>query len=207
MVTDIHARRFLTPFIGQERTVSEVAAELQVHMSSVLYRVRQFIRLGLVGEPRLEPRKGKPIKYYRSVADGFFVPFRATPLEAQEALSPHTFSEFQRALNESVGQAWLEAAGEPQPLGVHIYRDDNGRLNYNIVPDPEADRPTRFFDQLLEPNGPAVWDTWGHLRLLPQDAKTLQLEIASLLGRYRPKVVHESGSEYIVRLAMAPLKH
>jgi len=51
-----------------------------------------------------------------------------------------------------------------------------------------------------------VWDTWGHLKLLPQDAKTLQLEIASLLGRYRSKVVHEGRNEYIVRLAMAPLK-
>lgn len=206
MVTDVHARRFLELFIGQERTVSEVAAELQVHMSSVLYRVQQFIRLGLVGEPRLETRKGKPLKYYRSVADGFFVPFRATPLEAQEALSPHTFSGFQRALNESVGQAWLEAAGEPQPLGVHIYRDDHDRLNYNIVPDPDANQPTRFFEQLLEPDGPAVWDTWGSLKLSRQDAKALQLEIASLLGRYRPKVVHEGGNEYIVRLAMAPLK-
>lgn len=77
VVTDVQARRFLEPFIGQERTVSEVAAELNVHMSTVLYRVRQFIRLGLVREPRLEPRKGRPIKYYRSVADGFFVPFRA----------------------------------------------------------------------------------------------------------------------------------
>ena len=60
--------------------------------------------------------------------------------------------------------------------------------------------------RLLEPDGPAVWDTWGHLKLLPQDAKTLQLEIASLLGRYRSKVVHEGRNEYIVRLAMAPLK-
>jgi hypothetical protein len=206
MVTDVQARRFLEPFIGQERTVSEVAAELHVHMSSVLYRVRQFGRLGLVAEPRLETRKGRPIKHYRSVADGFFVPFRATPLEAQEALSPHTFSELQRALNESVGQAWLKAAGEPQPLGVHIYRDGNGRLNHNIVPDPDADLPTRFFDQLVEPDGPAVWDTWGSLKLLPHDAKALQLEIASLLGRYRPEVVPEGGDEYIVRLAMAPLK-
>ena len=206
MVTDVQARCFLAPFIGQERTVSEVAAELHVHMSSVLYRVRQFIHLGLIGEPRFEPRKGRPIKYYRSVADGFFVPFRATPLEAQEALSPYTFSEGQRTLNESIGQAWLEAAGEQQMLGIHVYRDDHGQLNQNIVPDPDTDQPTRFFEQLLEPNGPAVWDTWGSLKLSRQDAKALQLEIASLLGRYRTKVMDEGRDEYVVRLAMAPLK-
>lgn len=205
VVSDPRARRFLEPFIGQERTVSEVAAKLGVNMSSVLYRVRQFIRLGLLREVRTEPRKGRAVRYYRSVADGFFVPFQATLLVTQQALSPHTFGEFQRALNESVGQAWLAAAGEQQMLGVHLYRNESGTLNQNIVPDPDLDQPTRFFDQLFEPDAPAVWDTWGNLRLAHEDAKALQREVASLLGRYRTKVKEAGGDEYIVRLAMAPL--
>jgi hypothetical protein len=100
----------------------------------------------------------------------------------------------------------LEAAGEQQMLGIHVYRDDHGQLNQHIVPDPDADQPTRFFEQLLEPGGPAVWDTWGFLKLSHQDAKALQLEIASLLGRYRTTVMDEGKDEYIVRLAMAPRK-
>jgi len=205
VITDPRARRFLEPFVGQERTVSEVAAELEVDMSSVLYRVRQLIRLGLLREARVAPRKGRPVKYYRSVADGFFVPFRATPLASQEVLSPHTFSELQRTLNESVGRAWLAAAGEQQMMGIHVFRSERGALNQNIVPDPDDDQPNRFFNQLLGPDAPAVWDTWGSLRLSKEDAKALQVEVASLLGRYRPKVITAGGDEYIVRLAMAPL--
>lgn len=208
VVADLQARRFLEPFIGQERTVKDVAAALEVNMSSVLYRVRQFIRLGLLREVRAEPRKGRPIRHYRSVADGFFVPFAATPLATQEALSPHTFGAFQSVLNESVGQAWLAATGEQQALGIHLFRGGDGKLNQDIVPNPDPDEPSHFFRQLLGPDAPAVWDTWGSLRLAYEDAKALQQEIASLLGRYRDKVMETGGDAYgdtyIVRLAMAP---
>ena len=204
VITDPQARRFLEPFVAQEQTVSAVAAELGVHMSSVLYRVRQFVRLGLLQETRAEPRKGRPVRYYRSVADGFYAPFAATPLVTQETLSPHTFGAFQQRLNESVGQAWLAAAGEQQTLGVHLFRNESGTLGQNVVPDPDLEQPTRFFGQLLEPDAPAVWDTWGNLELSKEDAKALQREIASLLGRYYPKVKETGGDTYIVRLAMAP---
>ena len=62
IVTDPAARRFLLPFIGQERSISKVAAELEVDTSSMLYRVRQFVRLGLIEEVRVEPRQGRPIR-------------------------------------------------------------------------------------------------------------------------------------------------
>lgn len=205
IVTDPAARRFLLPFIGRDRTVSNVAAELEVDTSSMLYRVRQFIRLGLIKEVRVEPRQGRPIRYYRSVADGFFVPFQVTSLTTQASLSPYAFSQLQRRLNESIGQAWLAACGEHQTLGIHVFRNAEGNITHNIVPDPEDDQPNRFFDQLLEPGAPAVWDTWGNLKLEHEDAKALQMEIATILKRYWPKE-KEEGQEYILRLAIAPTK-
>lgn len=205
VLTDPKARRFLLPFIGRERTVSQVAAELKVDVSSVLYRVRQFVRLGLVEEVRAEPRRGRPIRHYRSVTDGFFVPFRLTSLTTQVSLSPHTFSQFQKRLNESIGQAWLAATDERQPLGIHVFLNAEGSITYNVVPDPEDEQPNRFFDQLLDPDAPAVWDTWGNIRLAREDAKALQMDIATILKRYRPKEKEEE-QEYILRLAMAPGK-
>ena len=205
IVTDPAARRFLLPFIGREGTVSKVATELGVDTSSMLYRVRQFVRLGLIEEVRVEPRRGRAIRHYRSVADGFFVPFQATSLTTQVSLSPHAFSQLQERLNESIGQAWLAACGEQQTLGMLVFRHVEGNITHNIVPDPEDDRPNRFFDQLLEPDAPAVWDTWGNLRLTQEDAKALQMDMATLLKRYWPKET-EGGQEYIVRLAIAPTK-
>ena len=204
IVTDPAARRFLLPFIGQERPVSKVATELEVDTSSMLYRVRQFVRLGLIEEVRVEPRQGRPIRYYCGVADGFFVPFQATSLTTQMSLSPHAFSQLQARLNESIGQAWLAACGEHH-LGMLVFRNAEGNITHNIVPDPEDDRPNRFFDQLLEPDAPAVWDTWGNLRLTQADAKALQIEIATILKQYRPKE-KEGEQEYLLRLAMAPTK-
>ena len=205
IVTDPAARRFLLPFIGRERTVGNVAAELEVDTSSMLYRVRQFVRLGLVEEVRLESRRGRPIRHYRSVADGFFAPFQATPLTTQTSLSPCAFSQLQKRLNESVGQASLAACADHKALGLHVFRNAEGDITHNIVPDPEDEWPNRFFDQLLEPGAPAVWDTWGNLRLTQEDAKALQMEIATLLKRYWPKE-NDEGKEYILRLAMAPTK-
>lgn len=205
VLAEPQARRFLEPFIGRERTVSEVAAEVGVAVSSMLYRVRRFMALGLLDVARIEPRKGRPVKHYRAVADGFFVPFQATPLESAEALSVHTFKPWQQLLDESVGKAWLAAIDERQNLGIHVFRDEGGRLQRDIVPDSEGDDPQHFFRALLEPDAPAVWDTWGTLRLNHDEAKVLQRELAAVLRRYRDCLGEGQGQEYVVRLAMAPV--
>jgi hypothetical protein len=46
IVADPKARRFLEPFLGQERSVGQIADELGVDVSSALYRVRQFCGWG-----------------------------------------------------------------------------------------------------------------------------------------------------------------
>jgi hypothetical protein len=207
VVLDPAARRYLAPFLGRERRVSDVARELGADMSAVLYRVRQFLRLGLLEVARVEPRRGRAVRYYRSVAKRFFVPFGATTLAAQEALSPQTFAELQQALNESIGAAWTEAAGDERPLGVHVFRGRDDAVLMDVVPDGDDEHPSDFFTSLLESDAPAVWDTWGSISLAPEDAKALQREIASLVGRYRRSGDGAPGErEYLLRLAMAPRK-
>lgn len=204
VVADPKARRYLEPFIGQERSVGELARELKVDMSSVLYRVRQFSRLGLIEQARLEPRRGRAIRYYRAVADGFYVPFTSTAHATTETLAPNTFGNLQVLLNKSIAAAWTEAAGEPRALGIHVYRGENGLPSQNITPPPDEDEPNRFFAKLLEPDGPAVWDTWGTRRLSGEDAKKLQRELAEVFRRYPPDD-NEGNRTYMIRLAMAPL--
>ena len=203
IVTDPKARRFLEPLIGQERSAGQLARELGVDPSSVLYRVKQFMGAGLVEMVRLEPRRGRAVRHYRAVADGFYIPFGATPHATTETLSPDAFENLQTSLNKSIAHAWTEAAGEPLALGVHLYRHADGGLYKNITPHPDADDPNRFFETLLEPSSEAVWDTWGIRRLSRAEAKKLQRELASVFKRYQPS--DEQDRAYIVRLAMAPL--
>jgi hypothetical protein len=40
------ARRVLAPFVGQERTVSQAAAELGISVNALLVRVRRFVDWG-----------------------------------------------------------------------------------------------------------------------------------------------------------------
>lgn len=204
IVADPKARRFLEPFLGQERSVGQVAEELEVDISSALYRVRQFLRLELIEQARLEPRRGRAIKHYRAVADGFYVPFSATSHATTETLSPDAFRNLHTLLNKSIAEAWTLAAGEPMALGIHIYRNENGKISRNITTPPDVDKPNHFFENLLELDGPAVWDTWGTRRLSREDAKKLQRELAEVFRCYPPDD-REGNRTYMIRLAIAPL--
>lgn len=196
--------RFFQPFLARERSVGEVADEIGASMSSVLYRVRQFLRLGLLEQTRLRPRRGRPIRYYRSVADGFFVPFQLTPVTTQESLAAHAFRQLRDQLDRSVGRAWVEAFGEHHGLGIHLFRRPQGRASLNIAPDPAQQAGARALDPLLEDDAPAVWDSWGTVRLRQEDAKALQREMAALIQRYREAPQGE-GRVHVVHLAIAPL--
>lgn len=154
---DPRSRRFIEPFIGRERTVKEVAAELDVTMSSALYRVRQLAALGLLEVTRSEPRHGRPIKHYRAVAEGFFVPFELTLAETFATFRQTVMANAQRLLDENLWQAWL-ATNDSGRWGVHIFRGTQGDLNVNLVPEHANTDSGTFFERLLEPHIPAVWD-------------------------------------------------
>ncbi|MBX3142595.1 MAG: helix-turn-helix transcriptional regulator [Trueperaceae bacterium] len=204
LIADPAAFRYLEPFIGRERSVSQVAAELGASISGVLYRVRQFERLGLVVRSRVEPRAGRPIVHYRSAADGYFVPFRATSVPNQEALAAHAFMRLREQLDASIGRAWVEGFGDGHPIGIQVYRSRQGRVARNIAPDPDQTEGEGPLDALLATSAPAVWDSWSTLNLGRDEAKALQRELAELMQRYRGSGGAGHG-RYMVRVAMAPL--
>lgn len=203
-LSDAASLRFLEPFLARERSVAQAAEEIGASMSSVLYRVRQFLRLGLLEQTRVRPRKGRAIRSYRTVADGFFVPFQHTAVSSQESLAAHAFRQSRERLDRSVGRAWTQAFGEQHSLGIQIFRRPEGRFSQNIAPDPMQPAGARALGPLLEPDSPAVWDSWGAIRLRQEDAKALQQELASLLQRYR-EAPPGKGQVHLVHLAIAPL--
>lgn len=74
IVADPTRSRFLHPFLGRERTVSEAAAELGCAADVMLYRVRRMLAASLLRITATRRRTGRPIKVYRSSHDGYFVP-------------------------------------------------------------------------------------------------------------------------------------
>lgn len=204
-VADPHASRFLEPFMGRERTASAVAAEVGVRVSSVLYRIKQLLGLGLLEVARTEPRRGRAVKHYRAAAESFFVPFELTDAETVGALGARSALEMKRLLEASLGAAH-EAVGQTfEGSGVRLRRDQEGRIDRTLTHEAISAEATSFPELVLNSRAPALWDQHSLLDLTVAEAKALQRELGEVFGRYyRPN--SPDRRPYIVRLALAPLK-
>jgi hypothetical protein len=202
-VTSPASSRFLTPFLGREQTVAAVAAELGVSIGAVTYRVRQMVDLGLLTCTHVQERSGRPIRHYRTVADELFAPLHLTPLDSIRELFSHSRSDIRDALNAGVEQASLHI-GRDQDWGTRLYRrHPAGNVNRDFVPASLA-TGSAFWDAVLDPKAPAVWDQFAALDLTHAQAKQFQQELAELVKRHAPGSPHRRSRRYLVHLALAP---
>jgi hypothetical protein len=186
--------RHLAPFLGRACSVTAAAEETGERSNTVLKRVRRFVGLGLVEVTRAVPRRGRPVKLYRTTGDVFFVPFEATAAESLEAALAERDGYWERLLRRNVVRSRMEALGN---WGTRVYRDSRGRLQVQTAVTPEANATT------LDPEAPAVLSAWRESVTLDfADAKALQREMFDLLMRYQQKA---GAQRYIVRLGLAPV--
>ena len=204
-VADPQASRFLEPFIGRERTASEVATELGVAVSSMLYRIRQLLDLQLLRVARVEARGGRPIKHYRAVADGFFVPFEATDAETLGVLGARSAAALRYSLEVSLGAGQEALAQAYEGWGVRVGRDAEDRLDRSLVQEARSRDGYSATELLLDKAAPAIWDQHLVLDLGEHEAKALQQELVSVYERYYRRDGN-NRRPYVIRLAMAPLK-
>lgn len=191
---DPRSLRHLEPFLGRAATVGEAAAALKEKPNTVLKRVQRLVDVGLLEVATHEPRRGRPVKRYRTTAEVFFVPFEASAAATPEEALAQRERGFERLLRRNVVRARSEALG---PWGTRIYRDARGHLQVQMAVRPDANVTT------LAPGGPAVLSAWrDHIQLDHEDAKTLQREMFELLLRYQRK----SGAQrYVLHLGLAPV--
>ncbi|MEJ2288110.1 MAG: ArsR family transcriptional regulator [Deinococcales bacterium] len=186
--------RQLAPFLGEARSVTEAAADSGDLPNTVLKRVERFLAAGLLQVAETVPRRGRPIKRYRTSADLFFVPFEVTAAESLEASLAERDAYWERLLRRNVVRARMEALGT---WGTRVYRDARGRLQVQTAVTPEANATT------LDAGAPAVLSSWRDSVMLDfEDAKALQREMFELLMRYEQK---RGAQRYIVRLGLAPV--
>jgi hypothetical protein len=189
-----HRAVFLYPFIGKERSASQVALEYRADLRAYLYQIGRMQRLGLLQHTRTEKRKGSPVKHYRASADAFFVPLSATKLEGLEAMVDAWSQSLQPVFLKSFIAA-LQATDHN--WGVRIARDALGRLEIAPATNPETGL------DLLAPEVPVILEGWfTDLHLDHADAKALQHDLLQLYFRYAGKV---GAQRYIIRMAIAPM--
>ena len=185
--------RYLSPFIGQARLVSSVARELEVPLTTLAYRVKKLLALGLLEVDRVEQRKGSPLTYYRAAADAFFVPFEATDAETLDALLARWEEPWASLFHRSYARALDETGGR---WGVQVWRDETGEVRVAPRPqlepawNPSAESAPALLDELVL-----------GLRLDNEDAKQLQRDLLHLLQRYSSR---QGAQPYFLRLVLTP---
>lgn len=195
-IVDPTVRRFLEPFIGRESTIKSAAEQLKVSPNSVLYRVNRLLGLNLLRVTRIEARRGRSIKHYRSVADAFLATFE----DFEDASIMELYARHESANLETFSSALFRfGCGiglKPPEIVFSLFRTDLGDIKAEI----DIARDGAPID-LSHPEMPAAAGSWSLLRLDHRDAKNLQHELKELLDRYEAK---RGTTQYMLRLGLTP---
>jgi hypothetical protein len=201
LLTDAQLRVFLLPFLGRVKSVSQVAAELGIKVNAMLYRVQQMLACGLLEPDHLEARGGRPIQYYRAVADVLFVPFTATVFETLEAQIKHgdqaQHQRFVRALAASRQQQMLEDG-----WGTLLSRDAGGNINVIRarlnVSDPNSSDVN--LNALSVPDDGLPMSVWSQIPLRPETARELAGRLQALLNEYLYQLAPEGEATHLLHV-------
>lgn len=189
---DSRQREALLPFLGRDIAVSQAAAEIQELPNTMLYRVRRWKRLGLLRESARVPHRKGFMQLYRSSADAYFIPFRATNAEDLRAFASGVYIPAFEAFLQAYVLQGQTLTGD---WGVRFARQDQ---HWQVI-------PTRSADYECEPtddDSPAALLDLYRLQLGETRAKDLQRELRRLLERYAAQQTPQ-GRTYQVIVGLA----
>lgn len=132
LLTEPKSKEFFKPFLAQERSVAQAAKALNCNLNTMLYRVKTLQTAKLIKVTRKEKRKGREIKYYRSVHDAYFVPFNLTPYATlEERLEVQGEPIFSTLIN-----AYARALKQSERFGNYLFLGPTGGvITTDLVPD------------------------------------------------------------------------
>ncbi len=206
LLSDAESFRYFKPFIARDRTVSQAAEEVGCNLDTMLYRVKTFLEAGLLRVDRLEPRAGRPIKHYRSLADAYLIPHSATPYaDVEERLRAQM-----RAGHDVLVRGTAKVLRDRSQEGRRVYRrQDTGEVwqesagdavhEFDFL-DPESLRT--HFETYQGPVAEAFRD---ELFLTNEEAKAFLLELYALWFRYQGRQ-GETRQPYYFSLGFVPLE-
>ena len=167
LLTEPASKEFFKPFLARERSAAEAAVVMQCSLNTVLYRIKTLLQVGLLEVVHERPRKGRPVKVYRSVHDAYFIPFRMTPYATlEERLEVQAEPIFAGLI-----RSYAAALKQDNRYGHHIFIGENGAVwTSDFLPElTSAGLPTLYTDV--------------YVRLRDEDARVLGEELKKLLGR------------------------
>jgi hypothetical protein len=206
LLSDPTNSRYFEPFVARECTASQAAQEVGCNLDTMLYRVRTFMQAGLLKVVRLEPRRGRPIKHYRSSADAYFVPFEVTPFEDVEARIRRQNKENEDIIAPKLAKIARQSGRE----GRHIYRDSRGEVwsssgvDATVLP-LNLDTVKEIRKNVYDRDRPISETMTGEFILTEAEARDLLFEFYNLWRRYKKLPKHESKKRYFYQFALVPI--
>lgn len=140
LLSDASAVRHLEPFMGRTLGVAEAARHAGVSTEGMMYRVKQFVRTGLLIQEGVQQRRGRPIRLY-AASGAIRVPFHLTPFDDLRAPL-----EYQgRAFDELRVQKPARSQRFIENRGWLLYRcDETGAVHSETGLNEPSARSTRI---------------------------------------------------------------
>ena len=202
LLSDPKSFGYFRPFLARTCTVSRAAEEVGCRLDTMLYRVRTFLKAGLLTVGRVEKRAGRPVKHYRSSHDAYFVPFSAKPFADIEEEVRRGLRSHEDAIVK--GLARTKRALDRQ--GHRVFRGSDGEIHWH-----SAGSEHFLIDYDALPGLPYASSFEGSLAELFTDELFLtDNEAKALLGRlyalWRENKHETSGARkpYLLRVALVP---
>ena len=207
ILTHLKQRRLLEPFIGEERTLRSVAEQTGTKLNLVHYYAKRFEAARLLRVTREQARRGRAIKFYRGVAEKFFVPYDALAQDTMEDQSVAYENPLRELMKKSITQSFGElqhAHGGPDIWGRFYERTPTGEFIVNSKPDPDIVAEFDLEHALLHATPFAFGESWGFTHLGPEEARAFMKELIELRQRF---LKSETGQQrYLFHLALAPVE-
>jgi DNA-binding transcriptional ArsR family regulator len=168
--------RLLMACVADERSLSDLQRLSGQTLPKLHYHVSRLLDSGLMRVSRQQARGGRPIRWFRAVAERFLVPQEFLDDLPGEALA----AELRNALQMSRGEVSLRYAADPQGNPIALLVRD------------EAARP------------PKSIELWRILKLSRGQRDALAGELAELFARYARAEAEPGGETFLIHAAFAP---
>lgn len=175
LLSNERSRHIVLALVEHERSQNDLSARLGLTPSLLHYHLGRLLSARLVTVSRVEPRRGRPIRYFRAAARSFFLPAEMTPHLPDGAL----IEELRRALQ--TGRTGTYS-------GILYAWDDGPRMR--VVSDRRS--------------GPPLGEMWHRLTLNDADARALIDELRGVFARFETRQ-NAAGARFLVLGAVAPV--
>lgn len=177
--------------IEREHSVSELADRLQLPLKNLAARVYRMVGLGLARVTGESPRRGRPVKRYRSVAERFLVQVPGNDRQHMLEIQQQRLSPFiERFCMEQVGHLRRITHGQTIIEISYDRQHATTRANWRRWSETRQTAAALEFPYLLR---------WGSMQLDPKDQANFMTELRGLVDRYLEKD-NDSG-EFVMFLA------